>query len=144
MNIKFIALDFGGVLAYKKDRKYHMKDDAIVGLNYIKGLNIPCTIWTNNTKDFIGYLYWLGILDYFNPSLICNSYTLPPGNDKPAVGFYTSAINLLKMSYSDVLFVDDTKENIEVASKLGINSILYESPLKDTIIKGLSRARRNK
>ncbi len=59
------------------------------------------------------------------------------GKIKPNKDFYDHIINKFNIEASEILFLDDNKNNIETANKLGIQTILVNSDMKiyDEIIK---------
>lgn len=67
MDIKYVALDFGGVVAYKQNERFYLKEDAKNALLLMQNLYIPCTIWTNGTNELFKYISYLGLWQYFNP-----------------------------------------------------------------------------
>jgi putative hydrolase of the HAD superfamily len=53
---------------------------------------------------------------------------------KPELALYRNCLDLLKAAPQDILYVDDRTENVEAASRLGINSVLF-----DTVEKAASK-----
>jgi len=52
------------------------------------------------------------------------------GFKKPDIQFYTHVLNDLNENPTNIIFYDDSRENIESAKLVGINSNLYNSDLK--------------
>lgn len=50
------------------------------------------------------------------------------GVAKPDEGYYREVLRRLRVEPRNLLFVDDTKENVRSAERLGIRSIRFESP----------------
>ena len=53
---------------------------------------------------------------------------------KPELALYRNCLELLKVDPQDILYLDDRAENVEAATRLGINSVLF-----DTVEKTASR-----
>lgn len=51
------------------------------------------------------------------------------GSKKPEIKFYEDVLNIISerdgLQKEDILFIDDSRENIEAAAKFGIKSWLY-------------------
>lgn len=67
------------------------------------------------------------------PEYIFTSYKL--GLLKPEIEIYQILAQTLKVSYKEILFIDDKEKNIIPAKQLGINGIVFN---KDTILKEIN------
>ncbi|BCS91238.1 MAG: phosphoglycolate phosphatase [Candidatus Micrarchaeota archaeon] len=56
---------------------------------------------------------------------------------KPEKEAFDYALNRMKLSYNNIIFIDDLKENVNGASKLGIRSILFKD--YKSLIKELNK-----
>ena len=56
---------------------------------------------------------------------------------KPEVEIYNTLINRYGLKKEEVVFIDDTKENVDEAIRLGINGIVLENP--QCLIKELKK-----
>ena len=63
------------------------------------------------------------LFDYF----ICSGYV---HEMKPAPGIYKSAIDISGFDAETALFIDDKAENCKAAAALGMETVLFESPIQ--------------
>ncbi len=90
----------------------------------IRGWGIKCQLATNNEKYRLGYLrdemnFWNLFDSIFSSTEIWYK--------KPHEAFYTYIIDSLETDASDILYFDDSEENIESARKLGIQWVIYRN-----------------
>jgi putative hydrolase of the HAD superfamily len=106
-------------------------EDAYVGavnedlIAYTRQLKtrVRITALTNNWSFGRALMDRHGITDLFE--MVINSAEV--GVKKPHAGIYQIMLERLKVPASEVIFVDDTLENIEAAQALGIGTIHYQS-----------------
>jgi HAD superfamily hydrolase (TIGR01509 family) len=69
----------------------------------------------------------------------CILISADSGVEKPSREFFEKVIAELKEKPEDILFIDDSKENIEVAQKMGLSVLLYDSSksLTEEVLKKL-------
>lgn len=54
-------------------------------------------------------------------------YSCDYGSIKPELAIYRNCLELLKAAPQDILYLDDRAENVEAATCLGINSVLFDT-----------------
>jgi len=79
---------------------------------------------TNTIDSHYYYLLNQGVYDIFDEVYASNLM----GISKPDPDFYWHILNKEGLKPENTVFVDDTKENILSAQKIGINSILFTDP----------------
>ena len=85
--------------------------------------NMPLELSRHVTKSFPS----LSTFEYL-------IYSCDYGSIKPELALYRKCLELLKAAPQEILYLDDRAENVEAASRLGINSVLF-----DTVEKTASR-----
>ncbi|MGD0120544.1 MAG: HAD family phosphatase [Candidatus Binatus sp.] len=85
--------------------------------------NMPLELSRHVTKSFPS----LSTFEYL-------IYSCDYGSIKPELALYRKCLELLKAPPQEILYLDDRAENVEAASRLGINSVLF-----DTVEKTASR-----
>jgi epoxide hydrolase-like predicted phosphatase len=75
----------------------------------------------------------LGHYDYFDYQILSHEMKIR----KPNKGIFLCALKKARVQPNEVLFVDDSQENITAAKKIGINTILFTSTRN--LIKQLKR-----
>ncbi len=120
---------------------YKLKGDAIPTLDMLKDEKITPAIWTNNVKMIDDWFEAVGLYRYIRREDIVNSFYI--GVDKPNLEFYRRALEIIKKHRNQVLFVDDSKRNVEGAKEIGIPSLVYreEDKLSDVVQDELRRKR---
>ena len=174
--IRMVAFDLGGVLAYRdlsvlsaeeqnllliyqkymgikgvnpKDKEfleyarskmeeitrkiYKLNREALDVLKMLHYNGIGISLWTNNTPYLNSSLEQVGVLRYIPLENVINSYYL--GYDKPNKYFYLKALELLHIRASQILFVDDNRDNLISAKNCGIQTLEYDMSmsLKDSL-----------
>lgn len=185
--IKLVAFDLGGVLAYRdlsvlsayeqnlllfyqkymgikevnpKDKEfleyarskmeditrkiYKLNSETLDVLKMLYHIGFDISLWTNNTPYLNSLLEQVGILRYISLENVINSYYL--GYDKPNKYFYLKALELLHFRASQVLFVDDNRDNLISAKNCGIQVLKYNMSmsLKDSLSCVFERIRQRK
>lgn len=95
-------------------------------LDILKSLSLkyPITLLSNLNIDMkTAIIKGLDINKYFKHMIFSSDVGLL----KPELAIYHLALNALGLPASETLFVDDELKNIESASKLGIQTILFKS-----------------
>jgi putative hydrolase of the HAD superfamily len=54
-------------------------------------------------------------------------YSCDYGSIKPELAIFRTCLELLKTAPQDILYLDDRAENVEAASRLGMNSVLFDT-----------------
>ena len=116
---------------YSKIHK--LSPEAVPTLEMLREEKIRPSIWTNNIKEIDNWFEEIGLYRHIKREDIINSFYI--GADKPEVEFFRKALELLKNKPQDVLFLDDSKENVTSAKNYGINSRMYNmrESLEDTV-----------
>ena len=117
-----------------------MSDEGIAAIQTVKDMGLSPSIWTNNIWAIFKWFESIGLYDYVNPEYICNSIAMGQGNfDKPNPNFYGLALEQLKNDVADVLFFDDTLENVAAGLGYGIPSLHFDMDDKRHDEKSLSK-----
>ncbi len=185
--IRMVAFDLGGVLAYRdlsvlsaeeqnllliyqkymgikgvnpKDKEfleyarskmeeitrkiYKLNREALDVLKMLHYNGIGISLWTNNTPYLNSSLEQVGVLRYIPLENVINSYYL--GYDKPNKYFYLKALELLHIRASQILFVDDNRDNLISAKNCGIQTLEYDMSmsLKDSLSFTFERIKQRK
>lgn len=185
--IRMVAFDLGGVLAYRdlsvlsaeeqnllliyqkymgikgvnpKDKEfleyarskmeeitrkiYKLNIEALDVLKMLYHNGFDISLWTNNTPYLNSSLEQVGILRYISLENVINSYYL--GYDKPNKYFYLKALELLHIRASQILFVDDNRDNLISAKNCGIQTLEYDMSmsLKDSLSFTFERIKQRK
>ncbi|MBP9811801.1 HAD-IA family hydrolase [Candidatus Gracilibacteria bacterium] len=85
---------------------------------------IKCSLATNQEKYRLEYIQKEMKFDSLFDGIFCSCEI---GLKKPQKEYYEYILDSLSISGEDVLYFDDSLENIEVARSIGINSILYRN-----------------
>lgn len=118
---------------------HRLRPEAIETLTMLKSEHLTPSIWTNNIREIDGWFESIGLYKYINRQDIINSFYI--GCDKPNIEFYKKALAIVKKHNDEVLFIDDSRININGATASGIPSILYDEQgsLLDTVERGIKR-----
>ena len=93
-------------------------------IDELKAENIRVGLLSNIEKRYIKLIRDFGFYDPFDPCLLSGEI----GVEKPDAKAYESLLNATKLLASDIVFIDDKKENIDAAKKMGIDGIIFTSP----------------
>ena len=101
--------------------------DLIENIKELRKNKIKCVLATNQEKYRLEYMkkemdFGTTFDKIYSSSLI--------GFKKPDIEFYRYILDDLNENPSNIIFYDDSQENVESAKLLGINSILYSKDLK--------------
>lgn len=89
----------------------------------IRRQGIQVALLSNTNKYRARFLESMGGYNLFDPVLL-SCYL---GVKKPDSEIYKKLLHSLKLAPQDCLFIDNHKENVEAAKKLGINGIIFQS-----------------
>ncbi len=81
-------------------------------------------VLSNSVPPHTQWLRKQGTYDLFDVVVVSDEV----GMRKPEPEIYQLTLERLGVDPEEAVFIDDTKENIEAAEKLGIHGILYENP----------------
>lgn len=92
-------------------------------LKIIKELkkNYKVFLFSNSTEMSHEHNRMTGIYDYFHGIFLSHQV----GHKKPEKGMYEKAIADLKLRPEEILFIDNSEENIKAAKQIGIKTILF-------------------
>ncbi len=127
---KFIQEQLGTKKDYHKLRNTHLSSYEIRDevKNYVKTLKnkYELAMLTNFGDGFdeANKKYWK-LEEIFEPSKIFVSCKV--GMRKPNIDFYEFAINKLNKKPGEIIFIDDRKENVETAEKIGMKGIVFQN-----------------
>jgi FMN phosphatase YigB (HAD superfamily) len=138
-------LEYAGSKMEEITRKiYKLNSETLDVLKMLYYNGIDISLWTNNTPYLNSSLEQVGILRYIPLENVINSYYL--GYDKPNKYFYLKALELLLIRASQILFVDDNRDNLISAKNCGIQTLEYDMSmsLKDSLSFAFERIRKRK
>ena len=123
---------------------YKLNREALDVLKMLHYNGIGISLWTNNTPYLNSSLEQVGVLRYIPLENVINSYYL--GYDKPNKYFYLKALELLHIRASQILFVDDNRDNLISAKNCGIQTLEYDMSmsLKDSLSFTFERIKQRK
>ena len=105
-------------------------------LSLVKKLreNYSVVCLVNAEIDVVPLVRKMGIYDYFEHAYISTELEM----EKPDPEIYLAVLNDLNCKPWETIFIDDKKENVNSAKKVGMNSILYKNfgQLKKEFKKG--------
>ena len=109
-------------------RSEHNVDLALVEtIGELRASRMKCVLATNQEKYRLEYMKReMGFKSIFDKIYSSNFI----GFKKPATEYYDYVLNDLKADPNDVIFYDDSQENIDSAKVLGINANLYRKGQK--------------
>lgn len=151
MGIKEVTPKYKEFLEYARSKVeeitrkiYKLNSETLDVLKMLYHNGFDISLWTNNTPYLNSSLEQVGILRYVPLENIINSYYL--GYDKPNKHFYLKALELLHIRASQVLFVDDNRDNLISAKNCGIQVLEYNMSmsLKDSLSCVFERIRQRK
>lgn len=120
---------------------HKLSEEALTTLEMLRDSGVRSSIWTNNIGEIDNWLEQVGLYRLIRREDIINSFYI--GSDKPSIEFYQKALFLLKNSPQEVLFLDDSLENIIGAKKCGIDGRLYKTSdsLEKIVETGIKKGR---
>lgn len=92
----------------------------------LKKKQIPIALLSNIDMRLSKLIREFGLYEPFDPCLL----SCEIGIEKPDPRAYKTLLEKLELPAKDIVFIDDRLENIEKAKELGIDAILFESPLQ--------------
>lgn len=112
--------DFKKIIEYDVKSWLDINEETISYIQSIKDKSILALLsnMTFDTLQEIGNMYWL---DYFQLKI----FSCEKKVAKPNPRIYKICLEVLNMIPQQILFVDDSTENIMAAQKMGINTIKF-------------------
>ncbi len=121
--MKIIFFDLVGVLfSYNKRGESFLLEENIKIIEKLKE-NYSLVILSNASREQINFLKKREVYEFFSEVIFSSDV----GFKKPEKEFFEIALTKLNVRPEDTVFIDDSKENIEVASALGIKGIYYRN-----------------
>ena len=108
------------ILKYYKQVKIHK--DVLNLVNKLKGKGYKVGLISNTIKPHVRYNKKMGRYKYFDPVIL----SCEVGFEKPQRWIYKLALKRLRLRPEECVFVDDRKENVRGASKVGIKAFLFK------------------
>lgn len=78
---------------------------------------------SNIDARLAGFVRWMGLYEPFKPCLL--SYKI--GFEKPDVRIFEFLVNKMKLPAEEIVFIDDSPENVAAAKQVGLDAILFTS-----------------
>ena len=123
-DIEFKSADIATLIQEDVKSWTRINDSMIRFVNEIRSEIYKLSIISNMTEDTLAHIRtgfkWLDLFD----ELI---FSCEFGTNKPDKKIYEVCLDKLKLSPKECLFVDDSAENIEGASAIGMNTIHFKS-----------------
>ena len=98
--------------------------ELIKEIQKLRATWIRCYVATNQEKYRLEYVRKDMQFDVLFDGIFCSAEI---GLKKPQKEYYEYILDSLWIAWEDVMYFDDSLENIEVARSIGINSILYRN-----------------
>ncbi len=118
-----------------------MHEEGIKAVQNVKNKGLTPSIWTNNIWEINNWFSIIGLYDLISPEYICNSIAMGNGSyDKPHLQFFKLALQQIKCNPQEVLFIDDSKKNVDAGLASGIPSIQYDLNFKENLSDVLDEA----
>jgi len=103
-------------------KRYQLTDGFIDFLETVKSRGYELWCLSNDLSEWSKKLRArFGLISYFKGFVISGDV----GSRKPDLAIYQHLINQVNAKPSDMIFVDDKAENLDVASEFGLNTILF-------------------
>jgi putative hydrolase of the HAD superfamily len=114
-------------LDYWFKAEHNLNFDLVKNIRELRKKKIKCVLATNQEKYRLEYMKKEMDLESIFDTIYSSNLI---GFKKPDIQFYAHILNDLNEDPANIIFYDDSQENIESAKSLGINSNLYNSGLK--------------
>jgi len=113
-------IDFEKLIEYDIKSWLDINEETISYIQYIKN-KVELALLSNMTFDTLQEIVNMNWLDYFKLKI----FSCEKKAAKPHPRIYEICLEELNMDPQQVLFVDDSTENINAAQKMGINTIIF-------------------
>lgn len=107
------------LINYYKYRPFN--DDVLNVLYDLKNKKYNIYLLSNNNKETANYLRTLDFYQYIDGDVYSCDYNIV----KPNIEIYKILLNKYNLIPQECIFIDDDQNNIEIATKLGFNTIKY-------------------
>jgi putative hydrolase of the HAD superfamily len=107
-------------------KKLEVSEEMLAFVRYLKSRGIRVAVVSNNIAPYVEVIKKQN--GYKDFDVVINSCEV--GCSKPDEEIYRLALNKLNMQSRQVLFVDDKQENVDTATKLGMETVLVTDTAK--------------
>lgn len=89
--------------------------------------NYKIVLFSNNfAYNLEQFFKYLGMRELFDEVIISSDHKMK----KPDIRFYKKLLEVIGLNEKEIVFIDDTKENVDSGNKLGIRSFLFTDSKK--------------
>lgn len=111
------------LLEYWFNSENHVDERIIESIKVLRGKGIICVLGTNQEQHRVDFmLSTMNFGEIFNH--VYSSAEI--GFKKPTVEFYQYIINSLKLNPEEIMYFDDSQENVDAAKTLGVNAFFFD------------------
>ncbi len=121
--IKGIIFDLNRVLFYFNNLSTPSFVEENVKLIKKLSLKYELGVLSNANEDYKGYLEDRGLSSLFKAIILSETI----GFRKPDREIFEIALERMLLTPQEIIFIDDAEENVEMAKKLGMHTILYKN-----------------
>ncbi|MEM4598151.1 MAG: HAD family phosphatase [Candidatus Diapherotrites archaeon] len=126
--LKRIGVKAKAKIVWKKyfKKAYKEKKEVIAIAKALKKAGYKLAVLSNASKPDVEYLKERGFMKLFDYAFFSCDLKCA----KPEKRIYLKVLKDIKVKAKDVIFIDDLKENVAAARRVGIKAIVYEDPDK--------------
>lgn len=123
--IRELVFDFNGVIL---DKHTHQMDlDMIALVKELYNLDVNLCLFSNTSKEAISFLdSKFKFLKYFKDIILVED----TGFSKPSDKAFENLLNVLDVDPKDIVYIDDSRDNIRQANKFGMKGIFFTNETK--------------
>ena len=123
--IRELVFDFNGVILDKHTHQMDLDMIALVKELYDLGVNL--CLFSNTSKEAISFLdSKFKFLKYFKDIILVED----TGFSKPSDRAFENLLNVLDVDPKDIVYIDDSRDNIRQANKFGMKGIFFTNETK--------------
>ena len=130
--IRELVFDFNGVILDKHTHQMDLDMIALVKELYDLGVNL--CLFSSTSKEAISFLdSRFNFLKYFKDIILVED----TGFSKPSDKAFENLLNVLDVDPKDIVYIDDSRDNIRQANKFGMKGIFFtnETMLRAKLIE---------
>ena len=130
--IRELVFDFNGVILDKHTHQMDLDMIALVKELYDLGVNL--CLFSSSSKEAISFLdSRFNFLKYFKDIILVED----TGFSKPSDKAFENLLNVLDVDPKDIVYIDDSRDNIRQANKFGMKGIFFtnETMLRAKLIE---------
>ena len=123
--IRELVFDFNGVIL---DKHTHQMDlDMIALVKELYDLDVNLCLFSNTSKNAISFLdSKFNFLKYFKDIILVED----TGFSKPSDKAFENLLKVLDVDPKDIVYIDDSRDNIRQANKFGMKGIFFTNETK--------------